>query len=73
MSDIEIDVQIKKMRNPRIESENHYYNAKHSNLKKLGLKPTKLTKKIIIEIAQYCMKYKKNIQKDIINPKITWK
>ena len=40
---------------------------------KLGLKPTKLTKKIIIEIAQYCMKYKKNIQKDIINPKITWK
>ena len=73
MSDIKIDVQIKKMRNPRIESENHYYNAKHSNLMKLGLKPTKLTKKIIVEIAQYCMKYKKNIQKDIINPKITWK
>ena len=73
MSDINIDVQIKKIRNPRIESENHYYNAKHSNLMKLGLKPTKLTKKIIIEIAQYCMKYKKNIQKDIINPKITWK
>tara|TARA_B100000401_G_scaffold437957_1_gene384908 strand:- start:2842 stop:3981 length:1140 start_codon:yes stop_codon:yes gene_type:complete len=73
MSEIGINVKIRKIKNPRVENENHYYNAKHSNLKNLGLKPTKLTNKIIIEIAQYCMKHKRNIRRDIISPKVSWK
>ena len=72
MNKIDVDVIIKKIKNPRIEKENHYYNAKHSNLRKLGLKPTKLTHSIIIEIAEYCMKYKNNIKPKTINPGIKW-
>ena len=49
MKTIGYNVKLKKMKNPRIESEDHYYNAKHSNLRKLGLKPTKLTEDIIID------------------------
>ena len=73
MNKIDVDVTIKKIKNPRIEKENHYYNAKHSNLRKLGLKPTKLTHSIILEIAEYCMKYKNNIKPKTINPGIKWK
>ncbi len=73
MKEIGVKVTVKKISNPRIENENHYYNAKHSNLKKLGLKPTKLTKKVIVDISEYCMKFKKNIKLETINPKIKWK
>ena len=73
MKTIGYNVKLKKMKNPRIESEEHYYNAKHSNLRKLGLKPTKLTEDVIIDIAQYCIKHKSNIRHETINPKIKWK
>ena len=34
---ISINATINKIKNPRIEKEKHYYNAKHSNIKKIGL------------------------------------
>lgn len=38
-----VAVQIDHLENPRVELEDHYYNAKHSKLVDLGLKPTLLT------------------------------
>jgi UDP-sulfoquinovose synthase len=70
---INIDVKINHLDNPRVESEKHYYNADNKGMKKLGLKPTLLTKDTIIEIAEYVIKYKKRINKKIIQPKINWK
>jgi len=69
---IDIDVKIKKIKNPRIESEKHYYNAKNKKMRKLGLKPALLTNDIIIEIAMFIKKHIKNIDKKIILPKSTW-
>ena len=69
---IDIFAKIKKVSNPRIEKEKHYYNAKHSNIKKLGLKPLKLDKNIIIDIAEYVNRYKKNINTKIIQPRVNW-
>ena len=60
------------MKNPRIESEKHYYNAKNKKMKKLGLKPALLTDDVIIEIAMFIKKHIKNINKKIILPKSTW-
>src|SRR5690242_2802168 len=34
-----LDVEIDRIQDPRVESEQHYYNAKHSRLLDLGLKP----------------------------------
>src|SRR5262249_59983651 len=34
-----LDVQIDNVENPRFEKEEHYYNAKHTKLLDLGLKP----------------------------------
>lgn len=70
---INVEVEVKKITNPRIEKEKHYYNAKHSNLRRLGLSPLKLNKNIIIEIAHYCQKLSHNIDRDIIQPRVNWK
>ncbi|MDE2589576.1 MAG: GDP-mannose 4,6-dehydratase [Patescibacteria group bacterium] len=35
-----LNVQIQHFENPRVEMEEHYYNADHEKLKKLGFKPT---------------------------------
>ncbi len=72
LSKIGLDTTICKIKNPRIEKEKHYYNAKNSKLKKLGLKPTLLTENSIIEIANYVKKYKKNIDKSLFQPRIKW-
>lgn len=34
-----LDVQVTKVPNPRVEAEEHYYNAKNTKLQDLGLKP----------------------------------
>ena len=70
---IDLNVAIKNIKNPRIEKEKHYYNAKNNGMKKLGLKSILLTDKEIIEMAEYVIKHKKYIDKSIINPKTTWK
>ena len=73
LGEIGIKCSSKKITNPRIEKEKHYYNAKNSNLIKFGLKPRLLDNKIIIEMAKYVTKYKKNVNKKIIMPKVNWK
>jgi UDP-sulfoquinovose synthase len=41
------EVTIEHSRNPRKESEEHYYNARHSKLLDLGLQPTLLNEELI--------------------------
>jgi len=69
---ININVKVKKIKNPRIESEKHYYNANNSKMKNLGLKPSLLTNDVIIDIAIFIKKHMKNINKKIILPKTSW-
>ena len=73
LNKIGINVKIKHLKNPRVESEKHYYNADNRGMKKLGLKPSLLTDEVIAEIAEYVIKHKNRINKDIIQPKISWK
>jgi UDP-sulfoquinovose synthase len=63
-----IDVAIKNYPNPRKEAEEHYYNAKNTNLLSLGLQPNYLTEKVITEMLEIVMENKKNIRQDIILP-----
>ena len=63
-----IDVIVKNYPNPRKEAEEHYYNAKNTNLLSLGLQPNYLTEKVITEMLEIVMKNKKNIKHDIILP-----
>lgn len=65
---LSLDVAIKNYPNPRKEAEEHYYNAKNTNLLSLGLQPNYLTEKVITEMIEIVMENKNNIRQDIILP-----
>lgn len=68
-----IKVKIKKIKNPRTELSKHYYKPSNKSFLKIGLKPIYLNKEFIKETILYIQKYKANIDKKILVPKIKWK
>ena len=66
---MDINVKIKSFKNPRREKEKHYYNPKFTGLKKLGLKPTLMTEKVLTNMINLVIRYKK-INQDIILPRV---
>ena len=59
--------------NPRIEAEEHYYNAACVHLKNLGLKPNFLTDALIRSLIELVLKYKDRINAEFIKPTVEWK
>ena len=66
------DVTIKKIENPRIEREEHYYNPTYQGLIELGVKPHFLSKDSLKEMLGIVNKYKKNINKEVIFKGVKW-
>ena len=71
-NDLNHDVKIEHIDNPRKESEHHYYNPVYQGLLDIGVKPNYLTDEVIKDIFQIVEKYKKNIRKDVIFRGIKW-
>jgi UDP-sulfoquinovose synthase len=71
-SEINIDVTIKSIENPRIEKEEHYYNPQHTGLIELGLKPNPLTNEVIIEMMEKVKHHKDSIDRDKIFKGTKW-
>lgn len=59
--------------NPRVEAEEHYYNAKHTKLIELGLKPHLLSDSLLDSLLNFAMKFSDRIDKEQIMPTISWK
>ena len=66
------NVCIKRVENPRVELEEHYYNPKYTGLKELGLKPHYLTDDVLHGIFEKVEKYKENINEHKIFRGIKW-
>ncbi|MFC7060358.1 NAD-dependent epimerase/dehydratase family protein [Halobacillus seohaensis] len=64
---------VKKIENPRIENEDHYYNAKNTKLRDLGLEPHLLTDDVIRDILKIAVENKDRIIEENVLPSITWK
>ncbi len=67
-----LKVKIKKIINPRIESEKHFYKPVYSNLKKIGAKRNKISNEYIKSFIYKVMKHKDKIDKSIILKNIKW-
>ncbi len=65
-------VDIKYLENPRIESEDHYYNAKHKKLEELGLKPNFLTDDLLDEMFVDILKNVERVNTKLFDPRIKW-
>jgi UDP-sulfoquinovose synthase len=68
-----LDVEIDNLENPRVEAEDHYFNAKNTNLLDLGLQPHLLSDSLIDSLLNFAMKYKERVDKNQILPKVQWR
>ncbi|MDJ0519272.1 MAG: NAD-dependent epimerase/dehydratase family protein [Trichodesmium sp. MO_231.B1] len=69
---IGLDVKISHLDNPRVELEEHYFNAKNTNLLDLGLEPHYLSDSLLDSLLNYAIQYKQRVDKDHILPKVSW-
>ncbi|HSS03636.1 MAG TPA: NAD-dependent epimerase/dehydratase family protein [Solirubrobacterales bacterium] len=65
-------VQIDHVDNPRVEKEEHYYNAIHTKLLDLGLEPTLLGEELVESIIHAIERYKANVIEGSIDPRTRW-
>ena len=54
-SDCLPEMQVTSIPNPRVEAEEHYYNAKHSKLQELGLEPHLLGDNMVDSLISFAL------------------
>jgi UDP-sulfoquinovose synthase len=67
-----LDVGINHLDNPRVEKEEHYFNAKNTKLLDLGLQPHYLSDSLLDSLLNFAIKYKQRIDQKQILPKVSW-
>ena len=68
-----IKVEVQNIDNPRVELEEHYFNAKNTNLLDLGLQPHFLSDALIDSLLNFAIKYRDRIDQKQILPKVKWR
>jgi UDP-sulfoquinovose synthase len=66
-------VEVDHLQNPRVEAEQHYYNAKHSKLIDLGLKPHLLSDSLLDSLMNIAVKYRNRIDSSLMLPQVDWR
>lgn len=67
-----INVEVESLVDPRIEAEEHYYNASHTKLMELGLVPHLLTVDVVRHLIETIERHKDRILLEPIEPKTRW-
>ena len=70
---IGLNVEVRHLDNPRVEQEEHYYNAKNTNLLELGLQPHYLSDSLLDSLLNFAIKYQHHVDHNQILPKVTWR
>jgi UDP-sulfoquinovose synthase len=66
-------VNIEHLPAPRVESEEHYYNAKHSKLIDLGLQPHYLSDSLLDSLMNIAIRYQDRIDSSLFMPQVQWR
>ncbi len=66
------EVEIRHLDNPRVEKEEHYYNAIHTKLLDLGLEPTLLEEELVESMLHAIERYKDRAIEAAIDPRTRW-
>jgi UDP-sulfoquinovose synthase len=67
-----LNVDINHIDNPRVEKEEHYFNAKNTKLLDLGLQPHLLSDSLLDSLLNFAVKYQKRVDHKQILPKVSW-
>jgi UDP-sulfoquinovose synthase len=68
-----LDVTIDPIENPRVEAEEHYYNAKHTKLIDLGLEPHFLSETLVESMFGVIEHHRDRVIADHILPRDRWR
>jgi UDP-sulfoquinovose synthase len=72
-AEVGIDVRVDHLDNPRVELEEHYYNATHTKLLDLGLRPHLLSETLIETMLATIQRYRDRVILDHIMPATRWR
>ncbi|MDB9535528.1 NAD-dependent epimerase/dehydratase family protein [Dolichospermum planctonicum CS-1226] len=67
-----LNVDINHIDNPRVEKEEHYFNAKNTKLLDLGLHPHLLSDSLLDSLLNFAVKYQNRVDHKQILPKVSW-
>lgn len=68
-----LNVETVTIPNPRVEAEEHYYNAKCTKLRDLGLEPHFLNEGLIDSLLSFAIEYKDRVDMKLIKPAVDWR
>jgi UDP-sulfoquinovose synthase len=68
-----LTVKIEHLPDPRVEAEEHYYNAKHSKLIELGLKPHLLSDSLLDSLMNVALRYRDRVDTSVMLPRVNWR
>lgn len=68
-----LNVEINNLPNPRVEKEEHYYNAANTRLLDLGLQPHYLSDTLLESVIRVVQQHKERIKPTLIMPGVNWR
>jgi UDP-sulfoquinovose synthase len=68
-----LTVEVEHLSDPRVEAQEHYYNAKHSKLIELGLEPHLLSDSLLDSLMNVALQYRDRIDASVMMPQINWR
>ena len=68
-----LKVDIDHLPDPRVEAEAHYYNAKNTKLKDLGLQPHTLSDSLLDSLMNIAIAYRDRIDSSLFMPQVNWR
>ncbi len=71
--ELEIEASVEHIPNPRVELEEHYYNAKHTKLLDLGLEPHYLNDSLLDSLLNIALEYRDRVNQEAIMPRVNWR
>ena len=68
-----IRVSLDHLPDPRVEAEQHYYNAKHTKLVDLGLAPHLLSESLLDSLVNIAIQHRDRIDTSVLFPTVNWR
>src|SRR5258708_818112 len=68
-----LSVTIDRLPDPRVEAEELYYNARHTKLADLGLKPHLLSESLLDSLLNIAIEYRDRIDMSLLLPRVNWR
>jgi UDP-sulfoquinovose synthase len=72
-AEVGLEVEVKRYPNPRIEAEQHYYNATNTKLRDLGLEPHLLGEELVRSLLGLIERHRERVIERAILPRTRWR